>query len=497
MSRKKKTMEGLLEQALIPEQEYPYELSENWIWTQVGYISTLTDYVANGSFKSLKDNVRVYEHEEFSYFIRLYDLRRGIGHPTQKYVDKPSYEFLSKSSLVGGEILLASVGSVGVVYMMPTPDRHSTVAPNLIICKPNEKLYNSYLYYFFKSPIGQEFIDKISTGTTQPKINKTNLKTMLLPLPPLNEQKRIVGKLEGLLNNIEEAKQLIEEAKETFEFRRSAILDKAFRGELTKKWRDENHQKNSVLVNKINEISLDDKNMGGDSSIPETSIPNSWKWVLSNDLFSFVTSGSRGWAKYYDDEGDFFIRVGNLNHQSIDIDLTNQQKVSPPKGTEGSRTLVQEGDILISITADIGRIAVVPKEFPTAYINQHVALARPINSYCSEYIAWFLSSRNGGRFQFDRLQRGATKAGLGLSDIKNVWVPIPSLEEQYEIINKIETIFKKFEVAEENLINTLKTCEELKVSILAKAFRGELGTNDPSDENAIELLKEVLQEQVK
>ncbi|WP_416434099.1 restriction endonuclease subunit S [Priestia megaterium] len=477
MSKRKKTIEELLKEALVSEEQQPYEIPGNWVWTKVGEIA---NYHNGKGFKSTEWS------NKGRPIIRIQDLT-GTNKGEPNYFEGQVAE---KHEIKEGDLLISWSATLGV-YIWNGPE----AVLNQHIFKAESFIDKKYHYYAMKRIIAS--LHNQTHGSGMVHVTKKIFQETPFPLTNIKEQRRIAEKLDRLFNKIEEAKTLIEEAKVTFELRRAAILDKAFRGELTSKWRAENPQKISVLANKIDEISLEDKNMEGDSSIPEKSIPNSWKWVLSNDLFSFVTSGSRGWAKYYDDEGDFFIRVGNLNHQSINIDLTNQQKVSPPKGTEGIRTLVQEGDILISITADIGRIAVVPKEFPTAYINQHVALARPISSYCSEYIAWFLSSRNGGRLQFDRLQRGATKAGLGLSDIKNVWVPIPCLEEQYEIINKIEIIFKKFEVAEENLINTLKTCEELKISILAKAFRGELGTNDPAEESAIELLKEVLQEQVK
>src|SRR6185312_641164 len=100
----------------------------------------------------------------------------------------------------------------------------------------------------------------------------------------------------------------------------------------------------------------------------------------TDELLALVTSGSRGWAQYYSVEGAVFIRMGNLNHNTISLDLSITQYVNPPKGVEGTRTQVQANDILISITAELGMVALIPGELGEAYINQHIALARPTSA---------------------------------------------------------------------------------------------------------------------
>src|ERR1035438_1632315 len=126
-------------------------------------------------------------------------------------------------------------------------------------------------------------------------------------------------------------------------------------------------------------------------------LPHGWAWTNSDALFGFVTSGSRGWAKYYRETGAKFLRVGNLDRDRIRLDLRDIQHVQPPDGAEGTRTRVLPGDILISITADVGMTAVVPCGIGEAYINQHVALARPVGGYRNEYVAWYLAYRDGGQ----------------------------------------------------------------------------------------------------
>jgi type I restriction enzyme S subunit len=202
-------------------------------------------------------------------------------------------------------------------------------------------------------------------------------------------------------------------------------------------------------------------------------LPNGWHWTITDQLFWFVTSGSRGWAKYYSDSGAVFFRIGNLDHNSVSLDLNKIQCVKPPKGAEGTRTKVEENDILISITADVGMIGVVPRSFEEAYINQHISLARPVSSVNSLYIAWYLTSRLGQN-QFVALQRGATKAGLGLDDIRSVNIPIPPFEEQAEVISQIEKRLSVVHEIEIEVDKNLKRTVRLRQSILKKAFSGKL-----------------------
>ena len=142
-------------------------------------------------------------------------------------------------------------------------------------------------------------------------------------------------------------------------------------------------------------------------------LPDGWTWVKSQDLFSFVTSGSRGWAKYYSDEGPVFLRIGNLDHASISLDLEKLQRVSPPDSAETERTRVQTGDLLISVTADVGMVGLVPDGFETAHINQHIALSRPIEGIERRYLAWYLASEAGGQKQFKSLPRDKSRPRAG------------------------------------------------------------------------------------
>jgi type I restriction enzyme S subunit len=142
-------------------------------------------------------------------------------------------------------------------------------------------------------------------------------------------------------------------------------------------------------------------------------------------------------------------------------------------------------------------IALAPEDLPEAYINQHIALVRPLPSVYANYFAWYLASSEDGYKQFQQLQRGATKVGLGLDDIRSVWIPIPPLTEQKLIVTAIESIFKTIDHIQQQYEVAKAQLEKLDRAILAQAFRGELVPQDPNDEPASVLLDRIREERAK
>ena len=202
-------------------------------------------------------------------------------------------------------------------------------------------------------------------------------------------------------------------------------------------------------------------------------LPPGWVNVPASALFSFVTSGSRGWAARYSDQGASFIRIQNVRRGRIELDLADVQRVRPPpEGAEGARTRLQSGDLAITITADLGRVGLVRDGLGEAYVNQHVALARPIDVCTAPYLAWYFTSPIAQE-QLGLLNRGATRSGLGLEDIKAVKVALPPLPEQRRIVARIEALLARTRRARaevERATVLAQACERsLFSSVLAEA----------------------------
>jgi type I restriction enzyme S subunit len=289
-------------------------------------------------------------------------------------------------------------------------------------------------------------------GTAQPKLTQADLNKLRVPIPPTAEQDRIVAAIEEQFSRLGAGVSALGRARLNLARMRTAELVKAF------------------------------------EYLETTFAPTSGR-----KLFSFVTSGSRGWAKYYSSEGPTFLRIGNVPRSGIDLDLEEAQRVNPPATAEGRRTRVQARDLLISITADLGRVAVIPEAMSEAYINQHIALARPIEGISSRYLAWYLASPFGLR-QWDKLRRGATKIGLGLDDIRALEIPIPAPDVQESTVNAIETAWDRAQRLERSLIDSESRAQNLRASLLVSAFSGRLADQTPSDEPASVLIKRIAAE---
>lgn len=203
-------------------------------------------------------------------------------------------------------------------------------------------------------------------------------------------------------------------------------------------------------------------------------LPSHWLTTSGAEVFDFITSGSRGWARYYSDVGASFIRIGNLDHGTIEIDLSTVQYVRPPPGAEADRTRLRSGDILVSITAELGMIGLVPDTLGESYINQHIALARPCQGVDARFLAWYLASEVDGKRRLQEMRRGATKAGLGLDDIRGVAFPLAPENEQKRIADKLDAVLARVDACRERLDRVPDILKHFRRAVVAAATSGEL-----------------------
>ena len=185
----------------------------------------ITDYVANGSFASLRENVRLYDKPNYAHFIRNTDLK---AESYKMYVDKHSYEFLSKSVLEGGEIIISNVGDVGSVFLCPKLEKPMTLGNNIILLRPKKDYLTFYLYMLFKGGIGQHLIDGVTGGSAQRKFNKTDFKSIKLMMPPVNVLIKFDRIVKPIFSKIEENRDEISRLTSL----RDTLLPKLMSGEL-------------------------------------------------------------------------------------------------------------------------------------------------------------------------------------------------------------------------------------------------------------------------
>lgn len=455
--------------------------------------------------------------------LRITDIQDGAV----EWATVPSCEIdsgeLSKYALAMDDIVFARTGATtGKSFLIHNCPDQAVFASYLIRLRAAEGMEPRYLYYYFQTNDYWSQIASEAAGIAQPGVNATKLRKLTLPVAPREEQTRIVGVTEAYLTRLDAAVAGLERAQANLKRYRASVLQSAVEGRLVpteaelarEEGRD--YEPAEVLLDRIlterrhrwEEAELERLKAKGKpptndkwrsnykepvvpavQDLPE--LPEGWCWATTDQLFWFVTSGSRGWARYYSDTGATFIRIGNLDHDSISLDLSEIQHVRPPEGAEGTRTRVEPGDVLISITADVGMVGLVRDRIGEAYINQHVSLARPVPSGCLPYLAWFLAAPDGGQRQFLALQRGATKVGLGLGDIRGVNVPLPPLGEQQRIVNEVERCVSLATDCENTASANELRCQQMRQSILSWAFTGKLVDQDPADESPDVLIERI------
>lgn len=322
------------------------------------------------------------------------------------------------------DILLSVRAPVGPTNLSPGT---VCIGRGLAAIRPDDSLDLKYLLYYFRYFETQ--LSAKGTGTTFKAINQKLIKNLEITIPPLNEQSRIVARIEELFSELDKAVGTLKTTKEQLEVYRQAVLKDEF---------SDFEKKDSI-----------------------------------RNLTMVVTSGSRGWAKYYSNSGALFVRIGNLTHSGIDIDFRDIQHITPPDNAEGVRTRLQPNDVLVSITADLGSIGFVSEKVEEAYINQHIALVRFQNPVQGRFMAWYLRSEYG---QKDLLKnkRGGGKLGLGLDDIRDTPVPIVDDITATEIVDKVEEQLSVCDSIEKTVDTALAQADAMRQSILKQAFEGTM-----------------------
>lgn len=331
------------------------------------------------------------------------------------------------SFLTDGEYIL--LGEDGAPFLNPYAEKAYIIYgktwvnnhAHILRSKTNNEFLCYYLNYFnYKNYV---------SGTTRLKLTQAQMRKIPIPNIPSDEQSRIVAHIEELFSELDKAVDTLKTTKEQLEVYRQAVLKDAF---------SDFEKKNSI-----------------------------------RNLTMVVTSGSRGWAKYYSNSGALFVRIGNLTHSGIDIDFRDIQHITPPDNAEGVRTRLQPNDVLVSITADLGSIGFVSEKVEEAYINQHIALVRFQNPVQGRFMAWYLRSEYG---QKDLLKnkRGGGKLGLGLDDIRDTPVPIVDDITATEIVDKVEEQLSVCDSIEKTVDTALAQADAMRQSILKQAFEGKI-----------------------
>lgn len=455
--KKEKTLEEKLQEALVPENQWPYILPENWCWTRLGKI---TNVVGGGTPSSSKkeyyDNGTIpwLSPADLSGYSDIY-ISRGQKNITELGLSKSSARLMPKDT-----VLLSSRAPIGYVAIASNSISTNQGFKNFL---PSDAFYSRFLYWYLKS--SKSLLESYASGTTFLELSGSKASMVEFPLPPLPEQKRIVHRIESLFAKLDEAKEKIQQVLDGAEMRKAAILHKAFTGELTKNWRKENG------------ISED-----------------SWvEYTLQSVCTMKITDGTHKTPTYSDKEnGVVFLSAKDIT--SGEINWENTKYITSELHKElYSRLAPQINDILLAKNGTTG-VAALVKEDKVFDIYVTLALLRPnVEIVIPEYLLNIINSPLC-KVQFNENLTGIGVPNLHLRDIKDVKIKVPSISEQEIISDKVEMLLANEGMVTKNCLKQIEVIDTMKKSILAKAFRGELGKNNPTEDSAINLLKEVLQD---
>ena len=434
------TIEERLQQALVPAEEQPYEVPENWVWVRlIGNVNLCLD----GYRKPINSNERAKRVGNVPY----YGATGQVG-----WID----DYLTDEHLVllgedGAPFLDLLKDKAYVIFGKAWVNNHAHILKSCF-----GEIGNVFLMHYLNTGDYKDFVK----GTTRLKLTQGSMQLMPFPLPPLSEQQRIVERIEELFAKLDEAKERLQEAADSFAVRKAAILHKAFTGELTKQWRRENG---------VSDESWEEKKLGEVCKIGSGGTP------------------SRKHAEYYN--GNIpWIKTGELAWNVI---TEAEEYITEEAILNSSAKMHCAGSVLVAMYGQgltRGKAAILGINATT---NQAVCALKPLELLMSEFLFYYFMKNY---WQFREEAVGGNQPNYSAKMISSWIIYLPTIPEQHEIVRLIDDLLARERKAQQAAEQALASIDLMKKSILARAFRGELGTNKASEASALELLRQVLAE---
>lgn len=449
------TIEERLQQALVPAEEQPYEVPENWVWVRLG---SLAQDMADGPFGS---NLKT-EHYTNNKEVRIIQLsnigENGWREDNKKYTTFEHAKVIARSKVEAGDIVIAKMMPAGRAIICPSYEQQYVLSSDAVKFVPNSLVDNNFCCKGINSHFFQTLVQENTQGITRARTSIKKLKGYPFPLPPLSEQQRIVERIEELLAKLDEAKERLQEVADSFAVRKAAILHNAFTGELTKQWRRENG---------VRDESWEESNFG--------------KFTVSQ----YGYTEKAHWEKV----GPKFLRITDIQDNKVDWD---EVPWCPIDEAGMKQYAVQIGDIMIARTgATTGKSYLICDDVEAVFASFLIRLKVVDKNLDYNYLYGYMQSEDYWR-QITDFSSGIAQPGVNANKLKQIKFKCPSLPEQHEIVRLIDDLLARERAAQQAAEQALASIDLMKKSILARAFRGELGTNKASEASALELLRQVL-----
>ena len=383
-----------------------------------------------------------------------------------------------------GDILLSIRAPVGPTNLAPDT---CCIGRGLAAIRGEGGIENSFLIHLFKSI--EPWLSEQGTGTTFKAISGDFLRSIDILLPPLAEQTRIAQKLDELLAQVDTLKARIDGIPALLKRFRQSVLAAAVSGRLTEEWRKQNFFGKALQLNpKAKQLSEDE--ISSAEEILGGPLPSFWNKFALEQLvdpnrgipYGIVQTGIPA------DQGVPTVRCGDV--KELYIDTKNLKIVSPEIEADYKRTRLKGGEVLLAIRGSVGNVGVASNLLKGCNISREVAMIPTLDLLSPFYLACLLQSPLGQVLLIGKV-RGVAQKGINLADVRRLPVALPPYEEQTEIVRRVEQLFAFADQLEVKVKTAQVRIDQLTQSILAKAFRGELVPQDPSDEPASVLLERI------
>lgn len=458
MARAKKeaalTPKERLQAALVPDWEWPYKLPENWCWTTC---KRITSRISDGSHNPPKDSG---QGIPLLSATNIHDGIIDFENVSRWITEKEWVAENSRTNIEFGDVLLTIVATLGRTAVVDTSEKFA-LQRSVAVLKP--RINSKYLAYCLDMPYIQSFISDNAKGTAQKGFYLNSVENIYIPLAPLAEQQRIVDRIESLFAKLDEAKDKAQAVVDSFETRKAAILHKAFTGELTAKWRE---------AHGVGMESWCKKEIG---------------------TFSFVTKlagfeYTKNIAPNLVNEGIPLFKGKNV--QKGELVLSFESYIPKSVSDQLPRSKLTKKCLLTPYVGTIGNIAIFDGSFE-AHLGSNIGKIEIESDTYEEYLLYYLRSDFGYR-ELTKQKKATAQESISIQAIRETVVILASMDEQVETVRILDNLISKEQQAKEAAEAVLEKIDLMKKAILARAFRGELGTNDPNDESAVELLKKIL-----
>lgn len=445
--------EAKLQQALVPAEEQPYPIPENWCWVRLGKLYEINPKVTadNAALASFVPMERIESGMTGRFTFEIQSWEKARKNHTQFADGDVAFAKISpcfenqKSMIVQG--LKNGIGG-GTTELIILRQAYMNQKYTFLLISTEDFVYQGKATY--SGTVGQQ------------RIRMDFVREYPVPVPPLPEQYRIVNRIESLFAKLDEAKEKAQAVVDGFELRKSAILHKAFTGELTERWRKEHG------------VGLD-----------------SWSITPLGELTE-IQSSKRIYKEEYVKSGIPFFRSSEV------VELNDFGYTEPQFFISSSRYeeiklqygVPEQGDLLVTSVGTIGKNWIVDNR-PFYYKDGNLTQVKQCSALNMKYLQFYIQSE-GFKEQIRNSVAGSAYNALTIVKFKKMEIPVPSREEQSAIVGALDRVVTQERQAKEAASTVLAQIDTMKKAILARAFRGELGTNDPAEEWAGELLKKTL-----